>query len=507
MPGPHAHPATGESFAVPGAARREAGPATRPTPRRRSPPSPDDVVRLAGEADLDALQAASSVCRACPRLVAWREEVAVTKRRAYADEPYWGRPVPSFGDPAARLLVVGLAPGAHGANRTGRLFTGDRSGDWIVAALHRAGLATQPTSVDAADGLALIGARMVAPVRCVPPDNKPSTAERHTCAPWLRRELALLPDVRAVLALGAIGWAATLAAARDAGWSVPRPAATLRPRRDGGADPPGRGAGHPRRQLPRVAAEHLDRAAHGVDARRGGRRRVAGGAATAPHRVTPARQCPAGAHRRPYRSRAAQRPCRSSKGVDVAQRWESMAAGAHDRAVPAAASRGRACWPCPTTRPPTWCRRRWCKTFSPAARVRLDVGAGGAVRAAGDRVRVRRRGGSCRTGNGSRWRRARVDGRSGRRAGPGGAEVAARADVAAALASSGARERACVVLRLPGGPVGAGDGCPARAVGGGGQALRRRTGWAGSTSMLGTREPLEGLEHATRARWRKGGAR
>ncbi len=120
--------------------------------------------------------------------------------------------------------MVGLAPGAHGANRTGRLFTGDRSGDWIVAALHRAGLATQPTSVDAADGLALIDTRMVAPVRCVPPDNSPTTAERHACAPWLRRELALLPDVRAVLALGAIGWAATLAAARDAGWAVPRPA-------------------------------------------------------------------------------------------------------------------------------------------------------------------------------------------------------------------------------------------------------------------------------------------
>lgn len=183
----------------------------------------EDVVRLASGADLVGVQAASSVCRACPRLVAWREEVAVTKRRAYAAEPYWGRPVPSFGDPAARLLVVGLAPGAHGANRTGRLFTGDRSGDWIVAALHRAGLATQPTSVDAADGLELIGARMVAPVRCVPPDNKPATAERHACAPWLRRELTLLPDVRAVLALGAIGWAATLGAARDAGWTVPRP--------------------------------------------------------------------------------------------------------------------------------------------------------------------------------------------------------------------------------------------------------------------------------------------
>lgn len=195
------------------------------TPHTTVAGSAAEVVELAAAcADLDAVQAASSVCRACDRLVAWREEVAVTKRRAYADQPYWGRPVPSFGDPDAALLVVGLAPGAHGANRTGRLFTGDPSGDWIVAALHRAGLATAPTSTDAADGLRLIGARMVAPVRCVPPDNKPSTAERHACAPWLRRELALLPAVRAVLALGAIGWVATLGAARDAGWQVPRPA-------------------------------------------------------------------------------------------------------------------------------------------------------------------------------------------------------------------------------------------------------------------------------------------
>ena len=225
MPAPatQPHPRTGVPFVtpVPPGSGWPGDPADTLTPVAQTPA---DVERLSGGADLDALQAATSVCRACPRLVAWREEVAVTKRRAYADEPYWGRPVPSFGDPAARLLVVGLAPGAHGANRTGRLFTGDRSGDWIVAALHRAGLATQPTSVDAADGLVLVGARMVAPVRCVPPDNKPSTAERHTCAPWLRRELALLPDVRAVLALGAIGWSATLGAARDAGWAVPRPA-------------------------------------------------------------------------------------------------------------------------------------------------------------------------------------------------------------------------------------------------------------------------------------------
>ncbi|WP_372594383.1 uracil-DNA glycosylase [Actinotalea sp.] len=197
-------------------------PATAATPVARHP---REVLRLAARCgtvgEIDAL---SSVCRACPRLVAWREEVAVTKRRAYAGEPYWGRPVPGFGDEDPRLLVVGLAPGAHGANRTGRLFTGDRSGEWIVRALHGAGLANQATSLDAGDGLRLIGTRMIAPVRCVPPGNAPTTEERHACAPWLRRELALLPDVRAVLALGAVGWAASLDAARDAGWQVPRPA-------------------------------------------------------------------------------------------------------------------------------------------------------------------------------------------------------------------------------------------------------------------------------------------
>lgn len=218
------HPRTGLPFASPvppgtGWPLDPAGPATPVAA------GPADVARLAGGCDdLAELDAASSVCRACPRLVAWREEVALTKRRAYREQPYWGRPVPSFGDPAPRLLVVGLAPGAHGANRTGRLFTGDRSGDWIVPALHRAGLASQATSVDAADGLRLLGTRMVAPVRCVPPGNAPSPQERRTCAPWLRRELALLPGVRAVLALGAIGWAATLDAARDAGWAVARPA-------------------------------------------------------------------------------------------------------------------------------------------------------------------------------------------------------------------------------------------------------------------------------------------
>ncbi len=183
-----------------------------------------DVGRLAAAAGgLTELGAASSMCRACPRLVAWREEVAVVKRRAFRDEPYWGRPSPGFGDPDARLLVVGLAPAAHGANRTGRLFTGDRSGDWIVAALRRAGLASQDTSVHAADGLVLHGTRMVAPVRCAPPGNAPAPAERDACLGWLRREVELLPTVRSVLALGAFGWAAVVSSARSFGWAVPRP--------------------------------------------------------------------------------------------------------------------------------------------------------------------------------------------------------------------------------------------------------------------------------------------
>jgi len=217
------HPRTGALFPspVPPGTGWPGDPAAATTPVARSGA---DVERLAAAADLPGLAAASSVCRACPRLVAWREDVAVTKRRAFRDQPYWGRPAPSFGDPEARLLVVGLAPAAHGANRTGRMFTGDRSGDWIVAALHRAGLASQPTSVDAADGLVLRGARMVAPVRCAPPDNAPTPAERDTCSGWLRREIELLPSVRAVLVLGAFGWAAFLGAARSFGWTVPRPA-------------------------------------------------------------------------------------------------------------------------------------------------------------------------------------------------------------------------------------------------------------------------------------------
>ena len=160
--------------------------------------------------DLAALEAAVHACRRCPRLVAWREQVAAEKRAAFRDQTYWGRPVAGFGDPAATVLLLGLAPAAHGANRTGRMFTGDRSGDFLYAALHRAGLANQPTSVARDDGLALRGAWITAAVRCAPPANKPLPAERDHCASWLEAEWALLANVRVIVALGAFGWEAAL---------------------------------------------------------------------------------------------------------------------------------------------------------------------------------------------------------------------------------------------------------------------------------------------------------
>ena len=218
------HPVIGRPFGspVPPGTGWPGDPATAATPVALDAA---DVARLAADSDLAGLQARSSVCCACPRLVSWRESVATVGRRAsFADQPYWGRPVPSFGDDAATLLIVGLAPAANGANRTGRMFTGDRSGDWLYAALHRAGLASQPTATHAGDGLVLRDVRITATVRCAPPDNEPSTAEKATCSPWLDRELRLIrPRLRGILALGAIGWDATLAAARRQGWAVPRP--------------------------------------------------------------------------------------------------------------------------------------------------------------------------------------------------------------------------------------------------------------------------------------------
>ena len=151
---------------------------------------PAQVVELAASAgSLDELVARQSVCRACPRLVAWRERVAVERRRSFADEQYWGRPIPGWGAEHPAVLIAGLAPAAHGGNRTGRIFTGDRSGDWLFAALHRAGLARLPISVSAVDGQELIGVRMLAAVRCAPPANKPTPQERETCSPWMQREM------------------------------------------------------------------------------------------------------------------------------------------------------------------------------------------------------------------------------------------------------------------------------------------------------------------------------
>jgi uracil-DNA glycosylase family 4 len=161
---------------------------------------------------LDALEAEITLCRACPRLVEWRETSAIAKPRRYQAWEYWARPLPGFGDPNARLLILGLAPAKDGGNRTGRIFTGDRSGDWLFAALHRAGYANQPTSEHRDDGLTLTDCFISAAVRCAPPDNKPSNEERDRCAPWLHQEIALLPGVKAVLALGSFAWAAALTA-------------------------------------------------------------------------------------------------------------------------------------------------------------------------------------------------------------------------------------------------------------------------------------------------------
>jgi uracil-DNA glycosylase family 4 len=231
-PEAHAHPLTGAAFSspVPPGTGWPDDAATAATPVAGDAAQ---VASLAAGAGLRELGARSSVCRACPRLVEWREEVATTKRRAFADQPYWGRPAPGWGDRAPRVLVLGLAPAAHGANRTGRIFTGDRSGDWLFAALHRTGMASQPTSVHSGDGLRLTGARVVAAVRCAPPANRPTPAERDTCSLWLDREVALVLDaLHSVVALGSFAWDAALRTLARNGFDVQRP----RPRFGHGAD-------------------------------------------------------------------------------------------------------------------------------------------------------------------------------------------------------------------------------------------------------------------------------
>ncbi|MFS8520943.1 MAG: uracil-DNA glycosylase [Micromonosporaceae bacterium] len=185
------------------------------------------VASASAAADLPTLEESISHCRACPRLVAWREHVAATRRAAYADQVYWGRPVPGFGPTDARIALLGLAPAAHGGNRTGRIFTGDRSGDVLFAALYRAGLANQPVSTGRDDGLELYHTRVFSAVRCAPPANKPTPQERDTCAPWLHREVALLrPTLRVVVALGQFAWNAwwpTLTAVYGLPAPTPRP--------------------------------------------------------------------------------------------------------------------------------------------------------------------------------------------------------------------------------------------------------------------------------------------
>jgi uracil-DNA glycosylase family 4 len=223
VPNPLPHPITHQPFASPvqPGTGWPGDTADAATPVAHTP---TEVARLASGATLGEIAERSSMCAACPRLVEWRENVAATKRASFAGQPYWGRPVPSFGDVEPGILVVGLAPAANGANRTGRMFTGDRSGDWLYAALYRAGLANQPTATDAGDGLQLSGVRIAAAVRCAPPANKPTPAERDTCAQWLVREFQLvLPAVGAIVALGSYGWDSSLRMLGALQADLPRP--------------------------------------------------------------------------------------------------------------------------------------------------------------------------------------------------------------------------------------------------------------------------------------------
>jgi uracil-DNA glycosylase family 4 len=227
------------------------------TPETPAAADPEAVRRLAGEAGtLAELVARQSVCRACPRLVEWRERVAVEKRRSFAAERYWGRPIPGWGDERPRLLIVGLAPAAHGGNRTGRVFTGDRSGDVLYASLYRTGLAAKPTSVTAGDGQRLRGARVVAVVRCAPPQNKPSVSERDTCAPWLTAEVRFVAGhLRSIVCLGHFAWQAIWPHLAASGFTVPRPRPSFGhgmevpvPRMDGGEPVLVIGCYHPSQQ-------------------------------------------------------------------------------------------------------------------------------------------------------------------------------------------------------------------------------------------------------------------
>ena len=237
MSEPLPHPVTGQRFPspVPPGTGWPDDPATASTPvagtaeqvrrlvQNADETAPRDGVRDQSSA-LAELDARVSVCRACPRLVGWREQVAREKRASFADQPYWGRPIAGWGSATPQVLVVGLAPAAQGGNRTGRVFTGDSSGDWLFASLHRVGLATRPTSVHAGDGQQLVDTRMVATVRCAPPQNKPTVTERDTCEPWLAQEVLLvLPTLRVVVALGAYGWAGALRGLAAAGVAVPSP--------------------------------------------------------------------------------------------------------------------------------------------------------------------------------------------------------------------------------------------------------------------------------------------
>jgi uracil-DNA glycosylase len=219
-----AHPRTGAYFDSP-VPPGSGWPGDPATPRTAVAATATQVESMAAAVrTIEELDAEVSVCRACPRLVEWREEVAVVKRKSFVDQPYWGRPVSGWGAPRPRVMIVGLAPAAHGGNRTGRVFTGDRSGDFLFASLHRTGLANQSICLDAADGLVLNDTRVAAAVRCAPPGNAPTPAERATCAPWLDAEWRLTgSDVSAIVALGAFAWRAALRMIRTAGGTVGTP--------------------------------------------------------------------------------------------------------------------------------------------------------------------------------------------------------------------------------------------------------------------------------------------